>query len=173
MNVNNTNNRSSAISFKGSSMSNKSRSLANKVGRASRDSRQNRVSNSKVNLEDINLELESMMTGARRPHFIMDPSQLGFTGPMTNFGTKRSYTTKNQNIAINSKTNTQNVQNLLREAKREMFSDKELDAQIFVGGEEIQTSGTVQNASQTNVFNFKKSKDSTKKSANNNFSSVI
>lgn len=47
-----------------------------------------------------------MMTGARRPHFIMDPSQLGFTGPMTNFGTKRSYTTKNQNIAINSKTNT-------------------------------------------------------------------
>ena len=71
MNVNNTNNRSSAISFKGSSMSNKSRSLANKVDRASR---QNRVSNSKVNLEDINLELESMMTGPRGRHFIMDPS---------------------------------------------------------------------------------------------------
>ena len=90
-----------------------------------------------------------MMTGARRPHFIMDPSQLGFTGPMANFGnTKKSLTTKNQNIAITSKTNTQNVQNLLREAKREMFSDKELEgAQIFVGGEDIQTCGTVQNAS--------------------------
>lgn len=56
-----------------------------------------------------------------------------------------------------------------------MFSDKELDNQIFVGGEEIQqTSTTVPNAAQPNhVFNFKKSKDSTKKSSNNNFSNVI
>ena len=79
-------------------------------------------------------------------------SSLGLAEAAAGFGTKKSLTTKNQN---STKMHTQNVHNLLREAKREMLIDKELDSNhIFVGGEDIQMGGTMKNARKTQIFNF-------------------
>ena len=62
-------------------------------------------------------------------------STLGLAAAVHNFGTKKSVTTKNQNVV--NKMQTQNVQSLLREAKREMLIDpNELD-QIQVGGDDL------------------------------------
>lgn len=46
---------------------------------------------------------------------------MGLAAAVHHYGTKKSFTTKNQNIS--NRMQTQNVQNLLREAKREMVID--------------------------------------------------
>lgn len=62
-------------------------------------------------------------------------SSLGLAAAVQSFGTKKSVTTKNQNLS--NKLQTQNVQSLLREAKREMLYDgADLD-QIYVGGDDV------------------------------------
>lgn len=74
-------------------------------------------------------------------------STLGLAAAVHNFGTKKSVTTKNQNVV--NKMQTQNVQSLLREAKREMLIDpNELD-QIQVGGDDLTVKHT-----QKKSFNF-------------------
>ena len=83
----NQNNRSTAISFKGSNMSNSSRS---KAGRGSKFNQ--RISNSKYNFEDINIDIDA------RHQLLMD-SSLGLAAAVQSFGTKKSVTTKNQNIS--------------------------------------------------------------------------
>ena len=104
-------------------MSNRSRS---KAGRGSKFNQ--RVSNSKYNFEDINIDIDA------RHQLLMD-SSLGLAAAVQSFGTKKSVTTKNQNIS--NKLQTFNVQSLLREAKREMLYDgADLD-QIYVGGDDV------------------------------------
>lgn len=104
-------------------MSNRSRS---KAGRGSKFNQ--RVSNTKYNFEDINIDIEA------RHQLLMD-SSLGLAAAVQSFGTKKSVTTKNQNLT--NKLQTQNVQSLLRNAKAEMLYDgTDLD-QIYVGGEDV------------------------------------
>ena len=60
---------------------------------------------------------------------------MGLAAAVHHYGTKKSFTTKNQNIS--NRMQTQNVQNLLREAKREMVIDANGDDQIQVGGNDL------------------------------------
>lgn len=62
----------------------------------------NRISNSKVNIEDINIDIDGMM----RNQLLMD-SSLGLAAAVQSFATKKSVTTKNQNLS--NKLQTQNV----------------------------------------------------------------
>ena len=66
---------------RGSVASAKGRSVRGKV---------NRISNSKVNIEDINIDIDGMM----RHQLLMD-SSLGLAAAVQSFGTKKSVTTKN------------------------------------------------------------------------------
>lgn len=50
----------------------------------------NKISNSKVNIEDINIDIDGMM----RNQLLMD-SSLGLAAAVKDFGTKKSVTTKN------------------------------------------------------------------------------
>ena len=59
-----------------------------------------RASNSKVNIEEINIDIDGMM----RNQIMMD-SSLGLAAAVDNFRTKKSVTTKNQNLT----NKTQNV----------------------------------------------------------------
>lgn len=68
-------------------MSNRSRS---KAGRGSKFNQ--RISNGKYNFEDINIDIEA------RHQLLMD-SSLGLAAAVQSFGTKKSVTTKNQNIS--------------------------------------------------------------------------
>ena len=63
-------------------------------------------------------------------HLMIDQ---GLATAVHNFGMKKSVTTKNQN----HKLNTQNVQNLLKEAKRENLIDSQDFGKIQVGGDDL------------------------------------
>jgi hypothetical protein len=58
------------------------------------------TSNSKVNIEEINIDIDGMM----RNQYMMD-SSLGLAAAVHNYGTKKSFTTKNKNL----QNKTQNV----------------------------------------------------------------
>jgi hypothetical protein len=88
------NNRSTAISYKCSSTSNKSKGAQ---GRGSKFN--NRISNGKVNIEDLNLDID----GKIRQNLYMD-SSLGLAAAVHSFGVKKTVTTKNK--ALNSITNS-------------------------------------------------------------------
>ena len=75
----------------------------------------------------------------------MMDSSLGLAAAVHNYGTKKSVTTKNQNVG----NKTQNVQILLREAKREMLIDPHEIDEITVGGDDL----TMKNQKQKK-FNF-------------------
>ena len=94
----------------------------------------NRISNSKINVDDLNLNIEDIMSNQQ----LMVDSSLGFNIPIQGFGTKQAVTTKHQNT--NNKLLTQNVQTILREAKREMLIDPNAD-QIEVGGDDLTGKG--------------------------------
>ena len=66
-------------------------------------------------------------------------SSLGLAAAVHSFGVKKTVTTKNKalNSITNSKLHTQNVQSLLREAKREIFIDNNDADQIYVGGDDL------------------------------------
>ena len=75
--------------------------MASAKGKATKG-KVNRISNSKVNIEDINIDIDGMM----RNQLLMD-SSLGLAAAVQSFGTKKSVTTKNQNLS--NKLQTQNV----------------------------------------------------------------
>ena len=103
-------------------------SVTSAKGKSVKGSKNNRTSNSKVNIEEINIDIDGMMRG----QYMMD-SSLGLAAAVHNYGTKKSVTTKNQNVG----NKTQNVQILLREAKREMLIDPHEIDEITVGGDDL------------------------------------
>jgi hypothetical protein len=73
-------------------------SVTSAKGRNIKAAKINRAS--KVNIEEINIDIDGMM----RNQMMMD-SSLGLAAAVQNFGTKKSFTTKNQNLT----NKTQNV----------------------------------------------------------------
>lgn len=86
------------------------------------------IKNPKVNIEDINIEIDGFSQSSQQQHLLEQTQALNY------ISTKKSVSTKNQ---IKNKNQTQNVQNLLREAKREMVIDTNAFDNIPIGGDDI------------------------------------
>ena len=98
------------------------------------------IQNPKMNLEDFNIEIDGF-------------SQLFPEGHNLNYiSTKKSVSTKNQ--FGKQKVQTQNLQNLLKDAKREMIAGNidNIGDQIFVGGDDI--SSNPQGVRKASKINF-------------------
>jgi hypothetical protein len=87
-----------------------------------------------MSIEDVNINIDGFIQ--QKQIIRENPQALNY------ISTKKAMSTKNK---INSKMQTQNVQNLLREAKKEMVTD---DA-IHLGSEDL----TVHNIIERNQFN--------------------
>ena len=90
------------------------------------------IKNPKLNIEDINIEVDGMSQFSQNLMFQDQNQALNY------ISTKKSVSTKNQ--FNQQKIQTQNVQNLLREAKREMIVESNSNdntGDIFVGGDDL------------------------------------
>lgn len=126
-------------SIKNSKMANKPPNSANfqmkgippqpKPNRSTGNSVQGKqIKNPKVNIEDINIEIDGFSQLSQQQHLVEQTQALNY------ISTKKSVSTKNQ---VKTKNQTQNVQNLLREAKREMIIDTNAFDNIPIGGDDI------------------------------------